>query len=71
MVEKANREKENKVLYYCRSLNSYEEKAGCDSNSPIQIKVIDTDNRDVILEQLGFKEENENIRFVVHIMLRK
>ncbi len=59
------------VLYYCHSVNGSKLSSRTLDNSHVQIKVMDQDNKDVVLDQLGFNENNELIKFVVHIMLRK
>lgn len=59
------------VLYYCHNIKESMISSRKLDNSHIQVKVMDQDNKDVVLDQLGFKEENELIKFVVHIMLRK
>ncbi|MFC2137059.1 hypothetical protein ACFLTE_02685 [Bacteroidota bacterium] len=63
--------KKDAVLYYCHNVKEEMIPSRSDDNSFIQIKVLDQDNKDVVLDQLGFNEENELIKFVVHIMLRK
>jgi len=63
--------KKDAVLYYCYNVKEPIISSKSLDNSYIQVKVLDQDNKDVVLDQLGFKEENELVKFVVHIMLRK
>ncbi len=64
----------DKVLYYCHSLKNAKEIKGLnDKNdeSLYQIKILDQDNKDVILNYLGIPFSDELLQFIVHIYIAK
>lgn len=64
--------KKSKVLYYCHTAaNEDMNKIEIQSPAHMQFRILDNNDRDVMLDHFGIEEENELIKFVVHIMLRK
>ena len=66
----------DKVVYYCHSLisgnkNTIGKDKVADEEYLYQVKVLDENNKDVILDYLGISSGNELLKFVVHIYITR
>lgn len=64
----------NGILYYYHSLESNKENntnTGEKKDSPIIVKVLDENDKDIMLNILGIPPENDLLKFAVHIYIAK